>query len=274
MSEATTYQAVPTQNSEPAGGSETPVEQDEYNLTFGTFVNTDLPGGAYSNQVVVSAVVNPKYVTWGDLTTMQEMAYTACNTAGTGDTKQLTDACDDNTYTVAKLPNDTCWMTQNLRLSSGRTLTSADSNVTRDWSFSTNPFVNGDHSFTEPQSTTSDEASYGGYYNYCAASAGTVCSDAATQDATQDICPKGWRLPTRDGMESVTKYQDAFSLVFSGLYAYGTLYSTGSWGSWWSATAYNNNTHQYVLYYNDNRLYTSSGDGKHLGVSVRCISAS
>ena len=163
MSEATTYQAVPTQNSEPAGGSETPVEQDEYNLTFGVFVNTDLPGGAYSNQVVVSAVVNPKYVTWGDLTTMQEMTYTACNTAGTGDTKQLTDTRDDNTYTVAKLPNDPCWMTQNLRLSSGRTLTSAGSNVTRDWSFSTNPFVNGDYSFTEPQSTTSDEASYGGY---------------------------------------------------------------------------------------------------------------
>ena len=33
-------------------------------------------------------------------------------------------------------------------------------------------------------------------YNYCAASAGTICSASNTANASQDICPKGWRLPT------------------------------------------------------------------------------
>ena len=38
----------------------------------------------------------------------------------------------------------------------------------------------------------------GTYYNYCAASAGSYCYDSssAVGDATEDICPSGWRLPT------------------------------------------------------------------------------
>ena len=54
---------------------------------------------------------------------------------------------------------------------------------------------------------------YGVYYNFCAASAGSYCyGDGLTQgdpsgNATEDICPKGWRLLTGDtGGELDTLY--------------------------------------------------------------------
>ena len=38
----------------------------------------------------------------------------------------------------------------------------------------------------------------GVYYNYCAASAGSYCYDESkgTGNASYDLCPAGWRMPT------------------------------------------------------------------------------
>ena len=280
--DSTTYQAVPTQNDDPAGGSETPVDGDSYNLTFGAFINTDLPGGAYTNQVVVSAVVNPAYIpSLSQIDYMQEMTPAICQASSENETKQLTDTRDNNTYTVAKLPDGNCWMTQNLRLSSttedgsSRVLTPEDSNVTSNWTFPTGSLTSGD-SYTEARSAISNDPEhaleYGGYYNYCAASAGTVCNDTTAQDATQDICPKGWRLPTHDEQAGITNYASAFSPVYSGIYNYGSLDYTGSYGYWWSATA-DNSSNQYLLGYYGSSLDTSYYY-KFYGISVRCIRSS
>ena len=136
VSEATMYQAVPTQNGEPAGGSEAPVEDDAYNLTFGAFVNTELPGGAYSNRVVVSAVVNPGYVpTLSAIDNMQEMTAEICEASTENETKQLTDTRDGKKYWVTKLADGNCWMTQNLDLdlTNGTPLTPEDSDVSSNW---------------------------------------------------------------------------------------------------------------------------------------------
>ena len=162
-------------------------------------------------------------------------------------------------------------MTQNLRLSGGRTLTSADSNVASSWSFPSTELAGNSFSFTAPQSTISSNTSYGGYYNFCAASAGTVCSRTA-QDATYDICPKGWRLPTYNEQSGITSYGSAFSPVYSGYYNGGSLYGTGSSGYWWSSTAYNS-SNQYYLDYDSGSLNTSL-NGKVNGLSVRCVRSS
>ena len=162
-------------------------------------------------------------------------------------------------------------MTQNLRLSGERTLTSADSNVTRDWSFPSTSLTSG-NAYDEARSLISSNTSYGGYYNYCAASAGTACSQTQA-NATQDICPKGWRLPTRAEQGGITSYTYAFSPVYSGYYVNGSLYDTGSDGRWWSATAYSS-TYQYYLRYYSGSLYTYDYYGKRLGFSVRCIRSS
>ena len=206
------------------------------------------------------------YAQWEELT-MQTFTNGLCRTLAYDANYTIKDARDDNMYTVRYI-NGACWMTQNLRLSGGRTLTSADSNVASSWSFPGNSLTSG-NSYTEARSTISSNTSYGGYYNYCAASAGTVCNDTTKQDATQDICPKGWRLPTQREQNGIKSYVSAFSPVLSGNYGYGTLNGTDSRGLWWSATA-SSSSNQYSLQYTGSSLI-SSRVIKHSGYSVRCI---
>ena len=219
----------------------------------------------------------------GDVTYMQDLTASHCTNSENGATATLRDRRDNNSYTITKI-NGQCWMTQNLRLSSGRTLTSSDSNVTRNWSFPSTSLTSGS-SYTAPYSTISSNTSYGGYYNYCAASAGTVCSETVTQDATQDICPRGWRLPTRSEYYGISSDISAFSPVASGKYFDGNTSPilVGSQGYWWSSTAVNPNysvESQCTAYWlvGWGSLSINAGTGsigyRNSGNSVRCIHSS
>ena len=205
---------------------------------------------------------------------MQDVTAEICASTAEGTKATLTDRRDNNTYAVAKI-NGNCWMTQNLRLSGGRKLTSADSNVTRDYTLPSTQLAGNSESYTAPQTTISSNTSYGGYYNFCAASAGTVCSQTYV-DASQSICPAGWTLPTRTQFDAIagdSSYSSAFSPVYSGFYNLGSLGNTGAAGSWWSANAYSSG-YQYNLFYNSGSLYTSNYNDKRLGFSVRCVRSS
>ena len=222
----------------------------------------------YSNDLTVAIVAEPRALTY-----IQDLTLSECQSQASDTDLTVKDKRDDNEYTVRYI-NDACWMTQNLRLSGGRTLTSADSNVTQDWSFPTTQLADNSDSYTASQTTISSNTSYGGYYNYCAASAGTVCSDSSAQNATQDICPKGWRLPTRAEQDGIASYDSAFSPVYSGNYNNGSLINVGSGGYWWSATA-RSSANQYNLLYYSGSLDTGSGYvGKDTGHSVRCVRSS
>lgn len=220
------------------------------------------------------------YAKWGlnsldDVTYMQDLTATQCANSYDGATATLIDRRDNNGYSIAKI-NGACWMTQNLRLSGGRTLTSADSNVASNWEFPDNSIKSGGanyigDSYAEAGFAIDSNTSYGGYYNYCAASAGTVCSQTE-QDATQSICPKGWRLPTHNEQDGIASYVSAFSPVYSGLYRNGSLRSTGSWGGWWSSSEYYS-VNQYLLSYDNGSLGTTNGNKGH-GLSVRCVRSS
>ena len=201
---------------------------------------------------------------------MQNFTLTQCRSQASSQPVIATDIRDNNTYTLRYI-NGNCWMTQNLRLSGGRTLTSADSNVASSWSFPSTELAGNSYSYTDPQSTISSNTSYGGYYNFCAASAGTACSETG-QDATYDICPKGWRLPTRNEFTGITSYSSAFSPVYSGRYNRGSLSSTGSVGYFWSSTASHSGS-QYILYCDSSFLNTSNSY-KYRGLSVRCVRSS
>ena len=273
----TTYHPVPTSTGgDPAGSSDAPApDGDSYNLTFGALVDTSLPSGAYSNRVVLSVLANPAY---DPKTYLQDFTLDQCQSLASDADYTVYDSRDGNDYTVRYI-NEACWMTQNLRLSSttergeSRVLTSADSNVASSWEFPNNSLTSG-NSYTEARSTISSNTSYGGYYNYCAASAGTVCSQTQAS-ASQSICPKGWELPTKaqfDAIAGNSSYRSAFSPVYSGYYVDGSLYYTGSYGYWWSATAYNSN-YQYILYYGGGSLGTDF-NGKRYGYSVRCVRSS
>ena len=177
------------------------------------------------------------YAQWKEIPIIQNFTLADCQSQASSGNVTVVDSRDDNSYTVRYI-NGACWMTQNLRLSGETTLTTSDSNVTRNYTLPSSS-TSGFNSYTVANMYNGTSTSYGAYYNYCAASAGTVCSQTA--DATQDICPKGWRLPTLNEMSGITSYTSAFSPVYSGYYYDGSLSSTGSRGYWWSATAYSRN---------------------------------
>ncbi|MBR3180192.1 hypothetical protein IKF57_01535 [Candidatus Saccharibacteria bacterium] len=69
------------------------------------------------------------------ITNMQDMTPEICAESTIGDEKQLIDSRDNKSYWVAKLADGKCWMTQNLDLdlSTSKTLTPSDSDVTSNW---------------------------------------------------------------------------------------------------------------------------------------------
>ena len=231
VSEATMYQAVPTQNGEPAGGSEVPVEKDEYNLTFGAFVNTELPGGAYSNRVVVSAVVNPGYVpTLSAIDNMQEMTAEICQASTENETKRLTDTRDGKKYWVTKLADGNCWMTQNLDLdlSNGKALTPDDSDVSADWDPKNTTLTDGTQTTTD---TTAIWSWNLGDYVLTTPNAGTSCGTSGKSDFG-DCTSVGFR-----SVAGMTPMTDGNATdVISGN-TYNAHYHVGNHYTWNAATA-------------------------------------
>ena len=208
-----------------------------------------------------------------DVTYMQDLTAAQCSSSSDGATATLRDRRDNNTYTIAKI-NGNCWMTQNLRLAGGTTLTSTYSNVSSSYTIPTTDLTSG-NSFTDGRIHNSGNTTNGYWYNYCAASAGTVCSQTK-QDTSYDICPKGWRLPTyNEELRSITGigYISAFSPVTGGYYLNGSLNNSSTYGYWWSSTAYSGNRH-YSLNYNGSFLGANSDHFKSFGYYVRCIRSS
>ena len=217
------------------------------------------------------------YAQWGP--SIQDFTNAQCQSLASNNNYTVYDERDGSDYTVRYI-NGACWMTQNLRLSGGRTLTPSDSDVDSNWAFLNNSLTAGD-SYTEARFILSDDpryaTEYGGYYNYCAASAGSVCAQTE-MDATQSICPAGWTLPTGgfDSQQSgITSYVDAFSPVYSGYYYEGSLEATGRFGYLWSSSA-DDNGRQNVLFYYDGsfNIGYSVSVPNYGGYSVRCIRSS
>ena len=239
-------------------------------------------GTSYGDGANYAAPANPSsytitlYAQWEKefgKDTMQGFTVSDCQASASSGNVTLRDLRDNNSYTVRYI-NGNCWMTQNLRLAGGTTLTSTYSNVSSSYTIPTTDLTSG-NSYTDGRIHNSGNSTYGYWYNFCAASAGTNCQDSTKYDTTYDICPKGWRLPTRSEFSGITgtSYISAFSPITGGYYIGGSL-SNISTGFWWSATAFASNN-QYNLRYNGNSLYTSiSGSGNDFGFYVRCIRSS
>ena len=142
--------------------------------------------------------------------------------------------------------------------------------------------------------TSVAQGKIGVYYNYCAASAGSYCygsdtspsSDPDTstlQDVKEDICPKGWRLPTSTLSgefqalytaynSDYTDFQTALSTPLSGNFNSGWAYDQGSYGYFWSSTWYNTG-YMYRLRVNSSNVTPSNNGYRGHGISIRCILA-
>ena len=255
----------------------------------------------------------------------QDLNGNMCQTVAVTQTQTTKDTRDNNTYMIGKLKDGNCWMLDNLRLDPTDATTAANMNANNTnatseaitnylnggsnntgWSSSavvnsTSNFYNG--GFTVPRinnqskdtlvdsfglAAMNGQAKVGIYYNYCAATVGTYCyADMSNTiiDASQDICPAGWRMPTAGPSgeylalykqyNTVQTATDSASLQYnlstslSGYFSSMAL-NQGSSAYWWSST-YRNGGSMYKLYvdstYVDSAYYGSRDDG----CSVRCI---
>ena len=273
---------------------------DELKTTvhFGTKISTNLTAGNYEKSVLFTAVAHanpPK--TLHSISKMQQMTPEICAATTTplatttqldtngshhGDpnyvpTKTLTDTRDDNTYTVSKLTDGRCWMTQNLRIID-KTITPADSDVVSN--------------YTIPASSLSNFSSYdtsnaymdnndGGFYTWYTATAGTGTYSMSSGNTSVSICPKGWRLPTGgSGGEFQTLYNNynpssalrshPVNLTLSGNVNSSSRNNQGSYGYYWSSTVYSSD-YAYGLYLDSSTVFPADYHVKYSGFSVRCI---
>ncbi len=189
--------------------SSTPTTDDEATLTFAAKAGYDRPSGSYTLDLAFKAL--PIITTY----TMQNLDPEVCVEEPT----IVTDSRDGQSYAIARLEDGRCWMLQNLKL--GKTednivLTSADSNVDANGFILSSNEAGAEGKF--PRVIVRDDEGtvvrvvmdkseyycandYGCYYNWYTATAGSGKGegDVATEaDVTvgQDICPRGWTLPT------------------------------------------------------------------------------
>lgn len=155
--------------------------------------------------------------------TMQSFTATECSNLQVGETLALTDIRDSNTYAIAKLADNHCWMIENLRLDlNNRILSNTDTNLptasfvaNSPSTSTTNTMCNTDDSNCidniyfntnninrslapahNTNSVNNSWYSYGVMYNWYTASAGNGDYALATGNVAGDLCPAGWRLPT------------------------------------------------------------------------------
>ena len=207
-------------------------------------------------------------------------------------TNTLIDLRDGRSYTVSKLADGNCWMTQNLRIGGDEeiTLTSEDSDVEAAFVLpiaQTSGKSGWNNAVPHIYDTGNDET--GSIYNWYTATAGTGIDGEMADDSEWSICPKGWTLPSMNsnpgflamlnayGWENSSQARamltaEPFWFVFSGGYYYG--YGGTANGEYWSATpnaANPSNSYYLKLESLSGRVYTSSNKPRSGGAAIRCV---
>lgn len=269
-------------------------------LTFAAKFGDGAAPGHYTTTVLLSLAVSPKTVAninpwstgvYSGITDMQEMSPEVCDQVATPSasvtnvpTLTLTDNRDSITYTISKLKDGKCWMSQNLRLSlAGRTLTTSDSDVTANWASTSGSSAHWSGSASAPNvikyyCDTADN-NYGCYYSWGAAVAGQV-SDLTSNSANQSICPKGWRLPTTSDYQNLTSGISSSELLITAPYNFtkagyagggNKIGYAGGTAYYWASTIVND-TNAYSLDFDASRIIAnSSTNARFYGFSVRCV---
>lgn len=128
---------------------------------------------------------------------------------------------------------------------------------------------------------------YGNYYNWYSATAGNGIYEVSSGNTAGDICPAGWSLPTGGNGGQFAALNTAVNsgstsdstglrvypanFVYSGYFGGSSALDRGSYGSYWSSTAFNSN-YAYYLLFNSSLVGPGTGNRtKYLGSSVRCV---
>jgi uncharacterized protein (TIGR02145 family) len=211
----------------------------------------------------------------------QEMQAFACTELeNVNDSAILTDSRDGNQYTVKKLADGNCWMTENLRIA-GKSISSADSNLPSGESYEIPASNMNTFNYNYNEDSAYVELPYGGYYSFYTATAGWGTDSVASGNSPKDICPKGWRLPTGgDSGEFQVLYNHYNSpalmlgepnFILTGRAEAGdVLRNAGGDGFYWSSSV-RNTDRAYDLYLDTGEVYPTISRSKYVGLAVRCI---
>ena len=170
---------------------------------------------------------------------------------------------------------------------SGTCSTTAYNNCTYDGNYSKDMILSSSYRFGKTQGKV------GTLYNYCATSAGYYCfgdgssTGSPSGNATQDICPAGWRLPTGGASgeyqalytaysSNEANYRNAISSSMSGYYHNTSSNIAGGQGYYalyWTSTNYNAGGMQRSVVYIANAPdpIGNTSNARSLGFSIRCI---
>ena len=225
-------------------------------------------------------------------TAMQNLSSSSCTTTAS----YVYDNRDNQVYMIQKLKDGKCWMVQNLNLgaiSLTVDLTSANTNLSNtitaatfnSWKTTSGSSTYDDGKYIFVSDAQYDAGSaYNMVYNYYAASAGTISGSSNSSNASYDICPAGWGLPTGGsssgelktliGSYSLKTEIPAGSnggLAFnrSGNYSINGITGKGTYGGYWSSTKYST-AEMYDLHYGQTS-YTAGWNDRSAGRQIRCV---
>ena len=284
-----------------------------FKSTYGAFISQTQPADSYIGKVKYTVVHpanadTPLRKTIDELTYMQDFNNLSAEdrTSVTlsmqyNTTYDLIDNRDNKTYQVAKLRDGKIWMAENLDL--GRTTLTNDlssSNTNTDTTITASTFnswikTSGPETYTPAElipvtgTDTTSNTPYGTLYNYCAASAGTICSEENTNNsnANSDICPAGWRLPIGgDSGDFLTLYNledyntatkirtpivsGGAAFALAGAFGSSTPSDQGSVGIHWSSTREDGSSMK-VFVVTPSYVPPSTNSRRNSGLAVRCV---
>ncbi len=232
--------------------------------------------------------------TLSNITAMQEMTPEICANSAKYQSNTLVDVRDNKSYKVTRLDDGNCWMTENLRIVNmviygpGVEGHEQDSNLAAGATFKIEP----SSTWTETSADANrvyygDDTNYGAYYSWYAATAGSGTSTVAEEtSASYSICPKGWKLPTKDeysNLLSITGFNKTggASLIQNSPYNFtsagvfyadqGALGNVGTGGRYWTSTASNGASYAYAMYFASANAYLHDTATRYNGRPVRCL---
>ncbi|MBR3132314.1 hypothetical protein IKG33_02820 [Candidatus Saccharibacteria bacterium] len=206
----------------------------------------------------------------------------------------LIDSRDSQSYQIAKLADGNIWIIDNLNLGYStistdltRTNTNLNTTVTaatfNGWKKTSGSatYTNGEYISRNGTDSTSG-TKYGTLYNYCSASAGTICTDSNSSDAQYDLCPAGWRMPTGENDGELYNLMMSYSNVrynaslnnggpafaLAGEF-YSSTINSNDIGNYWSSTR--TDTTSMWIWFTDGWEVDYGGANRRYGYSIRCI---
>ncbi len=218
--------------------------------------------------------------------TMQDFS---SSSMATGISTTLTDARDNQDYTVYRFPTSGSYptgmagytiMTQDLSLGYG---TSSALSLSTDKSAGSGTvnYVNSANNGNGWSTNNSDSNLQ--YTNGPKSGSETYSSHSYySYGAAQIVCPKGWAPPTKAQYDNIASFMggdnatgsstirnSTYHFVYGGLFYSSGWGDVGSYGYYWSSTQYNSSS-GYDLYFSSSGLLTDNVN-KYSGLSVRCV---